>query len=281
MLQDIVERSTIVSRSRIEPMETREKVLWGFDNQVQTSGQVLGGVTVQVVDEGEAFNEQAAEIRKVTLRARKLGALALVSNELLADADGFETGLRNAFSEAIAAQLDYALIHGTGAGENQGILFCASKIEVAKEGSQTAATIKFANVVKMRSRLHSDRGVFIANPDTLPELFQMTHADGGFQSLLQSSPQGMSLFGLPLVTSRNCSTLGSVGDVMLVDLSNFVVGIRADIAVAVSEQYKFANDQTAFRFIVRFDSQDLWDQAITPAKSSTTVGWNVQLAERA
>jgi HK97 family phage major capsid protein len=93
-----------------------------------------------------------------------------------------------------------------------------------------------------------------------------------------------TLFGLPLIWNRQCKTLGTVGDIVLCDWSQYLVGLKAGQAgmqMATSIHIKFDYLQTAFRFSFRMDGQPWWKQALQPPESEKTLSPFITLATRA
>ena len=89
-----------------------------------------------------------------------------------------------------------------------------------------------------------------------------------------------TLFGRPVVPIEQCSTLGTVGDIVFADLSQYVLidkgGVQADSSIHV----RFINDETTFRYIMRVDGMPLWNSVLTPFKGTATVSPFVALAAR-
>jgi HK97 family phage major capsid protein len=71
-----------------------------------------------------------------------------------------------------------------------------------------------------------------------------------------------------------------VGDIILADFTQ-VIGIEKDAMQADSSIHvKFITNETAFRFIYRYDAQPVWNAALTPFKGSNTQSPFVALATR-
>jgi HK97 family phage major capsid protein len=130
--------------------------------------------------------------------------------------------------------------------------------------------------------------VWLINTDCLSQLFTMgiTLGVGGAPVYLppggaSGSPYG-SLFGRPVVEIEQASTLGTVGDISLVDLSEYILIEKGGIQNASSIHIAFTTDETAFRFVYRVDGQPLWNNTLTPENgTSNTVSPFVMLATRA
>ena len=83
-------------------------------------------------------------------------------------------------------------------------------------------------------------------------------------------------------TSEYCSTLGTVDDIVLVDLSQYAMIDKGGINQAQSIHVRFTTDEMTFRATYRVDGGVLWKEALTPFKgdSTTTVSPFITLATR-
>src|SRR5690606_33029671 len=113
-----------------------------------------------------------------------LTGLSAVPNELLQDSIvSFAALIERLWPEAVAFFEDVAFLSGTGVGEPLGFL-CSSNpasIAVAAESGQPADTIVLENIIKMYSRMlpsSLSRGIWVASPDTIPELLTMALSVG-------------------------------------------------------------------------------------------------------
>ena len=89
-----------------------------------------------------------------------------------------------------------------------------------------------------------------------------------------------TLFGRPIVPLEQCSALGAVGDIILGDMSQYLLIDKGGINSASSIHVRFLYDESVFRFIYRVDGQPIWNKPITPYKGSNTLSPFVTLAAR-
>ena len=76
-------------------------------------------------------------------------------------------------------------------------------------------------------------------------------------------------------------TLGSVGDIILADLGEILLGDRTGgVETSASIHVKFLQAETAFRFIWRCDAMPSWSSPTTPLNGTATVSPFVTLAGR-
>jgi HK97 family phage major capsid protein len=83
-----------------------------------------------------------------------------------------------------------------------------------------------------------------------------------------------------LISSR-AKQLGTKGDVLLLDPSAYVLGVRAGISIQRSEHVFFATDGVAVRARWRGDGAPFWSSARTLVNGTDTVSPFVVLATRA
>jgi HK97 family phage major capsid protein len=116
--------------------------------------------------------------------------------------------------------------------------------------------------------------IWTINRDVLPQLFTMTIGTGATSQPVYMPPTRASgqpygtIFGRPVISMEQCSTLGTVGDIMLLDLSQYILADKGGINAAQSIHVRFIYDEMTFRFTYRVDGQPAWPQALTPASGS-------------
>ena len=86
-----------------------------------------------------------------------------------------------------------------------------------------------------------------------------------------------TLLGYPVIFTENVPTLGTTGDVLLCDFSQYYVGKRKGITVQSSSHYRFRDDQTCFRVFCRTDGQTANPAPIYLADGATQVSPFVEL----
>jgi HK97 family phage major capsid protein len=172
-----------------------------------------------------------------------------------------------------------------------GLLNANSTIKVDKTASQTADTVTFNNIQDMwcrlwgRSRLNS---VWLINQEVEPQLNKMTIATGTYSgATVYMPPTGIAgnmystLYGRPVIPIEQAAALGDEGDIILTDLSQYMIIDKGGINSAQSLHIRFLYDEAVFRFIYRVDGQPIWKIALTPYKGSNTLSPAVTLKARA
>jgi predicted phage gp36 major capsid-like protein len=158
----------------------------------------------------------------------------------------------------------------------------AALVAQAAEAAQTADTINARNVVKMLSRLpvrSRANAVWLIHPDAEPQLPLMTLAN----QPVYLPPGGLSdaPFGRPVIPHQVCATVGDLGDIMLVDFSQYLaVRKAAGVVAQTSIHLWFDQDLTAFKFTFGLAGQPWWAAAQMPRSGANTQSPYVTLAAR-
>jgi len=291
LMDATLESSVVASRAQIEPMQFAQKIVAGLDTQDHSS--FIGGFIGVWIGEGGSLSGQKWKLRQLVLQARKLGILAPVTSELLADAPAFDSPMVTALSNAMAWFLDYAFLNGNGVGQPLGVLNDPALVVVNKETSQAASTINYENVKNMYSRLHQacvNNAVWIINQgcraqmlglvQTVKNVAGTDNVGGSADPLMRDDGRGgFVLLGIPVVFTEKTPALTNQGDIILADLSQYVVGMRSEISIKKSEHLYFDSDQVAYRILMRADGKGKWSQAMQP-KNGSTLSWAVTLQAR-
>lgn len=260
-----------------------------IDESSRATGSRFGAVQGYWVDEGTAPTASRPKFHKIKLELKKVAALGYATDELLADARMLGLVMTQAFGEELRFLVEDAIIQGTGAGQPLGIVAHASTVSVAKETGQAASTIVYENILKMWARMYGrSRGnaVWFINQDTEPQLNAMSLAVGTGGIPVYLPPGGLSdspfarLMGRPIIPIEYCPTLGTVGDIILADMSQYVFIEKDGVQQASSMHVAFTTDEMAFRATYRVDGQSSWRTTKTPFKGSA-LGPFVTLATRA
>lgn len=283
-----LEKSVVRPRAMVVPMATGKLRFPATDFSTEV-GEVYGGVQFYWVDEGQEIPDTSASFASVNLNAHKLAGLAYVPNELVRDFGGFTAWIRKALPAGITHVEDVAFMKGNGVGKPLGALHAdnPAMITVSKESGQTSG-FTWINAITMYSRLlpeAADTAVWVVTPDAFVELATMALPVGtGGSAVWMPDAHGrpqLTLLGLPVIMSRKApATLGTKGDVSLVDFSQYVIGDTQTMTIEASEHVKFTSDKTTFRILERVDGTPTMLTALTPENGGPTLSAYVQLETR-
>ena len=282
ILEKSLEESIVRPRAFVQPMMSNRIVI-PADVDANHQSNYFGGITIYRPGEAGQKTASAPTFAQIALTLHKVTGLCHISDELLEDsAIAVEANVTRKFAQAIAFVQDDDFLNGNGANRPLGVLNSNNPclITVTAETGQGASTIVAENIIKMWARMYSagkSRAIWIVNDDTFPQLATMALAVGTGGVPLWMPAGGVSglpyqtLMGKPLIFTEKAQTLGTAGDIALVDLSQYIIGEKGGLQVATSIHFKFDYDQQSFRFVLRYDGQPTWTSALTPLRSSSTL----------
>jgi len=287
LMQNVEARSILAPRTTQIPINRTIKLPYVRDDDKSSSW--FGGITAAWVSEGGTISSSNIAFKQLRLELNKLAALLYVTDELMDDsAIAVETLINTGAAEVIAKEFDDAIIVGTGVGKPLGILNSPCLVTVAKESGQSAETFTYVNALKMWERVSNmNNAVWLMNRTVLKQFWQFSQVvgDGGAPVTVVNATTKLpaTLFGAPIIETPHCKTLGTVGDVILADLSQYITATKAggqSIKSASSIHVKFTTDEIAFRFTFRGDGKPWWHSAVTPKNGTSTISPFVVLATR-
>lgn len=274
LMEVIAEEAYIYPRATVLPMTTATMQCPKID--VET----LQGVGTSAIVGGIKFNwgfEAALKETEPTFRALELTAWDLLgytvtSNQFLQDIGPLgERTLFNLFGRAAAWYMEYAFLQGTGADSLMplGVVNAPGAITVTRS---TIGNIIQADIATMASNLLPfswQHSIWMASPTCLKQIIQVTNYfvnDGN-----SSDGSCGNLLTRPLFVTEKLAALGAQGDLVLFDPRLYVIGQRTDIAIDVSNDDAFRNNQVTFRIWLRVDGKPWVSSSITLADGVTKV----------
>ena len=90
----------------------------------------------------------------------------------------------------------------------------------------------------------------------------------------------ISLWGRPVIFVEHASTVGTVDDIVLADLSRYRLIRKGGVEQASSIHVKFTQGEETFRAFYRVDGQAVPRSAVTPFKGSNSTSPFITLATR-
>lgn len=273
ILEGLEQESPILTRvSTFEVSERSNGV------KIPVDKKSTNGIQAYWVPEAGQIPDSKPDLAMVNIPLNKLAGLTYVTDELLEDAPFLAGFLTRKFRATIAKMQAGAVIDGDGVDKFKGILESGALVTIAKESGQVADTVNAQNLAKMYAALKQEyraNAVWLIHPDVAAQLPFMYAATGSYSGQLVYMPAGgisgvpyATLFGLPIIEDENCSALGDKGDVILADLSRYMLIRKGGAKTATSIHVKFDTAQTAFRVIYRCGGAPLtnWTEAV---KNST------------
>lgn len=258
------------------------------DETSRATGSRWGGVQAYWMDEGTEKTPTTSKYGLLELNLNKVACLGYMTDELIQDTTAADALFTQAFASELSFVIEDSVIRGTGAGQPLGILNAPCLISVAEEAVQVAGTFRGENAIQMWSRLDArskQSAVWFHNVDVEPDLWKLsayTQAVQGANAAVDAMPMVVPhgygyntskfplLFGRPLIPVEYCSTVGIQGDVILADLSQYIVIDKGGAQAASSMHVRFIYDEMTFRLVYRIDGQPWWPAPLTPYQGTNT-----------
>jgi HK97 family phage major capsid protein len=227
----------------------------------QTAAQnIYGGVVMTHSGEAVTLIETDMKLRQITMEPKKIGAYLVCTNELLNNWDACSSFISGQLTKARVGQEDYDFLRGDGVNKSLGVINSPAAVTYARA---TASLIDFVDIYGMLARFRGSNPVWLGSQTIIPELASMT--DAGTHAVWLGGPGGSlsgaqgplpsTLMGIPLVFVDRLPALGAKGDLMLVDLSAYLIKEGSGPDVAISTELYFLTDRVIFRVTWRVDGK--------------------------
>jgi HK97 family phage major capsid protein len=258
------------------------------DENSRATGSRWGGIQMYWRGEADTVDPKQFRLRRVDMQLESLMGLCYPTNEMLRDATQLGAIIQQAYTEEVAWMLDDGIVNGNGVGKLLGILNSDALITVDKEVGQAAATVVTKNLSKMWARLWArsrQNAVWLINQDIEPELDELVIpvGTGGVEPrFITYGPEGtLRIKGRPVIAIEQAATLGTKGDIILADLSQYVLIDKDNIEMAESMHVRFLYAENVYRFMYRVNGRPYWTSVLTPANGSATQSPQIALQTRA
>jgi HK97 family phage major capsid protein len=213
---------------------------------LQYSGNnMYAGAQVTWINEGAEKPETDIEFKRVTLHPFEVAAHTLVTDRLLRNAPAIEKIVGTQLRGALIAAEENTFLNGAGGFQPTGIIGHAATIQVPRAG---AAAVIYQDLADMLAVFWGRRGVWIVGRDMLPQLMALQDPNNNYiwQPSARDGNPG-TLFGMPVMFSDDSPALGVNGDVVLADLSYYLIGDGQGVAIATSKDFLFTSNMTVIK----------------------------------
>lgn len=267
--QAALETAIVRPLARKMPM-TSDTLNYPTVKDTSHASSVHGGVIAYWTEEAGTKSPTQPTFGNIKLIAKKLIGFTYASDELLEDAAiALEALLIKLFGDAITWYEEEAFWQGNGAGQPFGILNSGALITPLRATvTQVALADLGAVMARFMGDLYGRSTIWVANKAVLPQLIALGSTYVTWIGVAGQRVPG-ALFGIPLAFTEHVPTLGSVGDIGLYNLDQYLIGDRKGLKIDRSIEYRFSTDETTWRFVKRVDGQPIVDTAFTPKRGNT------------
>ena len=212
---------------------------------------------VTIVGEGSTKPVREPSFGQRELTMYKYAAITQFGDELLGD--DFTGELPSEVTAAVGGQIinkinEDITIDGSGSSQPLGALHTSANGALIKVPRASANDFTAVDAFKMYERhTHGPNSVWMISRRVLAKLFAMQTTNNTMVSFLPNLRDGApaTLLGLPVIVSDLLKTLGTEGDVALVNGDFYAMGLRQALTVESSIHFAFSSDVTTYRFVAR------------------------------
>lgn len=289
--QRTYDASDLASRCFDQPMTASNRlVVNAVDEDSRADGSRYGGIQSFWLGESQPYTAAQPKFRQMELVAKKLIALTYATEEQLVDGPAFAAYVDKVVPLELAFRTDDAIANGTGAGMPLGYMKSGALLTIPKASGDTGAVITNTDIFNMFKRMWAPsrkNAVWLINQDIEDQLWNLTRGSGTAVELLYHAPGDKGSFGdfggmmgRPVIPVEYAATLGTPGDIVLADLSQYYLARRSGVQMDTSIHVQFLTDQQAFRWKLRIDGQPSWKKPLTPKNGANTLSPFIALAAR-
>jgi len=247
-----------------------------LDQTAEDGTGLYGGIDVTWISEGGTKVQQETAFKEISLSPYEVAGSIVVTDKLLRNAPAIEPLVTRLFRGALASAEEDKFLSGDGTGCPTGFIGHASNVAVNR---QTANKIVYADIVNMfTSKLSGGSYVWVASGSALAELMKMKDfesADSDAPSLVfqPDARAGMpgSMLGIPVLSSDLVPTLGTKGDLSLVDFSYYLIKDGYGVAIDASPHVYFQTNKTMIKAFNNVDGSPWLTAPIVLRDGSTQV----------
>lgn len=289
-----------VASAVLAPLCDRIPIGDGFDGVeaptiVETSrvtGSRWGGIQVYRRDEADTVTATKIKFGGFELRLEDMMGLAYATDRQLRDGSALGALLSRAFVSEFSWMLDEEIYRGNGAGRCLGVIADANsnKVSVTIESGQTLADgdgLVWENLTKMWARVPARlRGsaIWVYNQELEPALDQLAIpvGTGGLEPrfVVYGNDGILRIKGRPAIALEQASAPGTVGDIAVLCLNEYVLIDKDGIQAAESMHVRFIYGERTFRWVYSINGAPKFHSAITPAYGNNNLSPFVTLAAR-
>lgn len=257
------EQVIVRPRARVLPAGEYPDQKIGIPALKQGSDGVYGGVTFKAVGEGERGKSNDPKLRKVELEPQKMSGYVFVGNDLLRNATAMSAFIEGLFRDAKAGYEDQLFIAGSGVAQPLGFLNAPGSSVVERA---TTDEISFADIVAMRSKILDPNGAFFQiNQSAMSQIIKLEDTNGNSIFLAGDAARGIppQLLDMPIRWTTRGVTLGTKGDIALVNPRYYIIKDGSGPFLGSSEHVRYLEDETAIKLVWHVDGQPWVNEELT------------------
>lgn len=267
------EEAVVRPRARVIPPGEHPDASISMPALTQGSAGVYGGVTVGWEGEGVEGDETDADVHEVELEPKEATAWVDLTEKLLRNASMMSGAIMDLLRGAMTGAEDYAFLRGDGRGKPFGVIESPGRLDVTRN---TANKVLTEDVIAMQSVLMPESqqfAVWVASQSTMPKLLILKDEADNNLVIGGDITKGVpwSMLGRPLLWTGRTPTLGTRGDLMLVDFRYYWIKDGFGPVIAASPHVNWKSNKVCVKIVRSVDGASWVREPLTLEDGDTQV----------
>ena len=286
VMKPVHDAGPFYAAARKLPVSSNSNSGWinGIDETSRAKGSRWGGVQAYHRSEVGTATATKPKFRRINWQLDDVSCLFYLTDDLMQDAAQAGAIANSAALEELGFQVNDDIFRGSGVGMCKGFTGSPALVSVARI---TLAHVNMADILAMWTRVlprSRANGAWYINSDVEPELDKLATVSNAATTefeprFVQYGPTGaMSIKGRPVIVNEFSETLGTVGDIVFADMSEYLFWEKGGVQSSVNPWLQWLTNEQAVKFTMRVDGQTSAYSAITPAHGTATQSAFVALA---
>jgi HK97 family phage major capsid protein len=234
-----------------------------LDQSGANPANVYGGVEVNWIGEGAAKPETDATLREIKLEPQEVAGHTVLTDKLLRNWQAASSVIERLLRGAVISAEDFAFLSGDGIAKPLGLINAGASYLVNRESSNQLTRVDI-NAMTARVLMRGGLPAWLASQSILPQLQSMRNEIGSppvgdgalvWNPDLRDNAGNQLLGGYPILWNERSPQLGSKGDLVLADLSHYLIKDGSGPFVAASPHVKFTENKTVIKIFWNVDGQ--------------------------
>jgi len=268
VIEFAIAQSRILSQAWRMPMNRQ---ILNIPRLNQAAGQYFGGVVIYSPGEGGEKTSSHPTFEQLTFTAKKRIALIHITDELIEDsAINIINYLVTLVSRAFQFDMEGRIISGI-LNANVPCVGITQDPFITATPRQNAGQISYRDIFNMDAYIDENFSdlSWLTRKASAIQLVSLVDNNNRpifydrYDTFSQSPTRIPQLLNYPVYYTRNCAQTGLTGDLILCDLGWYLVTMRQEMAIDVSNAPRFVYDESSVRFVTRYDGRAAVPEAFT------------------
>ncbi len=247
----------------------------GVDETSRATGSRWGGIQGYRLAEAATKTASKPTFRRINWELKKYAVVIIATDELLNDATQFNAICQQGSREELAFMLNDDILNGSGLGGPLGVMTSGALVSVTRTDANKILGADISAMWQRMTTRSKAKAKWYVNSETAPQLdalFAVGSTAVLFPYAGYDQAQGVrTLYGKPIIETEFNAALGTTGDIVLADMSQYLLWNEVGGPKESVNMYLYwLTDETAVRFVTRVDGKPNIASPLTPYKGTLT-----------